>query len=97
LLGCLGLGTHQTNFILELNLPSVDVTIVKDDCISCCPYDPVGCYENFSEDSTAKVCSSLKNQIQRTKVQIPVDWYCEPAGFAKSTFKEKVKVGFFTT
>jgi hypothetical protein len=53
----LGFGTHQTKFLFELSLPSIDInlTIIKNDSISCRSNHPTSCDENFSEQGVSKI------------------------------------------
>ena len=86
----LGFGAHQTKLLLEASLPNVDVdlSIVKDDSISCGPNNPAGSNDYFPKISITKVFSSLKNHIQSSDIKVPIDWDSGPKISAKWAFKK---------
>jgi hypothetical protein len=61
----LGFGAHQTKFFSELCLPHIEInlSIVKDNSISCRLNDPACSNEDLSEKWVAKGCSSLNNHV----------------------------------
>jgi hypothetical protein len=93
----LGFDTHQAKFFFEFPFPNIniDLTIIKDNSISCSPDQPAGIDNNFSEDRTSKITSGFYHHIKRGKVDIPVYWYGLPAFLTKGAFKEKMKTSFF--
>jgi len=88
--GWLGFGAHQTNFLLEASLPNVDVdlSIIKDDSISCGPNNLAGSNDYFPKISITKVFSSLYNHIQSTDIKVPIDWDSGPTISVEWAFKK---------
>jgi len=86
----LGFGAHQTKLLLEASLPNVDVdlSIVKDDSISCGPNNLAGSNDYFPKISITKVFSSLYNHIQTTDIKVPIDWDSGPTIYAEWAFKK---------
>ena len=69
--------------------------IVKDDAVPHFPDNPVGCYHDFPEDDTAKVCSCFYDHVQRLKISIPMYVDRVPTALTEGAFKEEVKSTLF--
>jgi hypothetical protein len=94
-----GFGANQAKFSLELSLPVIDInlSIVKNNSISCRPDHPAGSNDNFSKNVVVKIFSCLQNHIQRTDIQVPDYWNGGPTVSAERTFEEQMKTSFFIT